>query len=60
MKKEFKEQVYEDIADQFPHGLLRKFMGKDEIKAANFLVKEGRVYKSKSDEKNATISYFKS
>ena len=50
----------EYIIDQYPHGLLRKFMSKLEIKAANILVKEGKVYKSKGVEKNATISFFKS
>ena len=55
-----KKQVYEDIVDQYPYGLLRKFMSTEEIKAANILVKEGKVYKSKMPEKHATIAYFKS
>lgn len=59
MDEWFKELVYEDIAKYYPHGLLRKFMGKKEIQAANLLVKEGRVRKGKGEEKNATIAYFK-
>jgi hypothetical protein len=56
---EYKELVYEDICSKYPHGLLRKFMDSEEIRAANQLVKEGRVRKGKGEEKNATVSYYK-
>ena len=36
----------------------RKFMNSDEIKLCNQMVKEGLLYKSKPDEKNATIAFF--
>lgn len=59
MNEKFKQLVYEDIESYYPHGLLRKFMGKKEIQAANLLVKEGKVWKGKGEEKGATIAYFK-
>ncbi len=37
----------------------RLFLSKDEIKAFNNLVKLGYLYKSKTCEKNSTISYYR-
>jgi hypothetical protein len=39
-------------------GVYRKFMTTDEVKICNKLVKEDMLYKSKPDEKNATIAFF--
>jgi len=41
-----------------PSGVYRKFMSTDEVKICNKLVKIGMLYKSKPDEKNATIAFF--
>ena len=38
--------------------LLRKLMSKDEIKLANKLVKEGKMIKGRSDDKQKTIVYY--
>ena len=40
------------------HGVYRKFLGRDEVKICNHLTKEGFLYKSKPDEKNATVAFF--
>jgi predicted transcriptional regulator len=39
-------------------GVYRKFMSSGEIKICNKLVKDGFLYKSKPDEKGATIAFF--
>lgn len=39
-------------------GVYRKFMDSEEIKICNKLVKMGLLYKSKPDEKNATLAFF--
>jgi hypothetical protein len=41
-----------------PSGVYRKFMTTDEVKICNKLLKEDMLYKSKPDEKNATIAFF--
>ena len=39
-------------------GVYRKYMSNDEIKLCDKLVKDDYLYKSKPDEKNATIAFF--
>jgi len=39
-------------------GILRKLMSKDEIKIANILVKDGLMFKGKSDDKQHTVIYY--
>jgi len=38
--------------------LLRKFMSKEEIKIANRLVKEEKLLKGKSDDKQKTVIFY--
>ena len=38
--------------------LLRKLMSKEEIKIANRLVKEGKMFKGISDDKQKTVCYY--
>ena len=38
--------------------LLRKLMSKDEIKMANRLVKEGKMIKGRSEDKQNTVVYY--
>lgn len=38
--------------------IYRKFMSNNEVILANKLTKMGYLYKSKSDEKGATVAYF--
>jgi len=44
--------------EKSPFGVYRKFMSINEIKICNKLVKKNFLYKSKPDEKNATIAFF--
>lgn len=41
---------------EFP--LIRKLMSKEEIKAANKLVKNGKMKKGKSDDKQKSVVYY--
>jgi len=38
--------------------LLRKLMSKDEIKVANKMVKDGKLIKGRSDDKQNTLVYY--
>jgi len=38
--------------------LLRKLMSSEEIKTANKLVKEGKLLKGRSDDKQKTVCYY--
>jgi hypothetical protein len=40
------------------NGILRKLMSSDEIKAANQLVKDGKLIKGRSAEKHGGIMYY--
>lgn len=52
------EKLIEEIQKSSCQFVYRKFMSKEEIKAAESLVKLDIFYKSKPAEKNATIAYF--
>lgn len=39
-------------------GVLRKFLSPMEIKAANLLVKEGKMHKGTSDDRQRSVVYF--
>jgi hypothetical protein len=44
------------VSSQF--GVLRKLLSPREIKVANKLVKQGKMYKGVSDDKQKTVCYF--
>lgn len=53
-----KEKLLESLKKAGQYGILRKFMDKEEIQLANELVKEGKVIKGTSDDKQKSVCYF--
>lgn len=50
----------QELLDQLEHGpILRKFMDKAEIKAANKLAKDGVICKGTSDDKQGSVQFSK-
>jgi hypothetical protein len=49
--------IEEDLLD-CPHPILRKLLSSEEIKVANRLVKEGKLMKGISDDKQKSRTYY--
>jgi len=53
------QEIIDDLLSVSPKfGVLRKLLSPEEIKVANQLVKQGKMEKGTSDDKQKTICYF--